>query len=62
MTYSTYEDARAREVELLRSAQKFKIGSEPTRHRRPLIRLDTILLAMREHRAAARKPAVGRAG
>jgi hypothetical protein len=62
MPYSTYEDARARELELLGSARKLKIGPVPRRDRPPLIRLDRILAAIRERYATTRKPAIGRAG
>lgn len=62
MPYSTYEDARAHERELLRLAQKHKIGSVPRRERRSIFRANRILSVMRERYAAVRKPAVGHAG
>jgi hypothetical protein len=61
MSYSTYEDARARETELLRSAQKVKVGSVPRSEDEPVFRLSRILELVRARGARARKPAVGRA-
>ena len=62
MPYSTYEDARARERELLSLAQKHRIGSEPRRERRSIFRPNRILAALRQGRVPVRKPAVGRTG
>jgi hypothetical protein len=59
--YSTYEDARARERELLQLAQRDKVGpSGPKRERRPLFRLSVgrFVEALRErYSATASKPA-----
>jgi hypothetical protein len=61
MSYSSYEDARAREQELLLLAQRHRIGSEP-RHERPsLFQPSHILAALRKRYVTARRPAVGRA-
>jgi hypothetical protein len=60
--YSTYDDARARERELLQLAQKSKIGpSGPPRERSSRVRpkLSRVLAALRY--AAGRRPAIGRA-
>jgi len=62
MPYSTYEDARAHERELLSIAQRQRIGSEPRRARRPFFNMNEILAALRGRPAPARKPAVGRTG
>jgi hypothetical protein len=62
MPYSTYEDARAHERELLRLAQKQRIGSEPRRARRSFFNVDKILAALRRRPEPTRKPAVGRTG
>ncbi len=62
--YSTYDDARARERELLQLARKHTIGpSGPRRERRPLLRLNTtkFLTALRKYYAAVCQPAVGHA-
>lgn len=61
MPYSTYEDARAREAELLRLARKSTVGSVPRRERRPSFRPSRILQFIRGRHGAAQKPAVGRA-
>jgi hypothetical protein len=60
--YSTYDDARARERELLQLAQKNKIGSSgPPRDRSSLVRpkLSRFLAALRY--AAGHRPAIERA-
>jgi hypothetical protein len=62
--YSTYEDARARERELLHLARKTEIGVPgPRRGWSFLFRLNTrkFLTALRERSGTARKPAIGRA-
>lgn len=62
--YSTYDDARARERELLHLAQRHEIGAPgPRRAWGSLFQLKTskVLTALRERYAAARKPAIGRA-
>ncbi len=59
--YSTYDDARARERELLQLAQKNKIGpSGPQRERSSLVRpkLSRFRAALRY--AAGRRTAIGR--
>jgi hypothetical protein len=61
MPYSTYEDARAREAELMRSAQKVKIGSVPREERRPIASLSRILEIVRLRPSRAQKPAIGKA-
>jgi len=60
MPYSTYEDARAREAELLHSARRTTVGSVPRRERRPSFLLSRILGIVRWRHGAARKPAIGR--
>jgi hypothetical protein len=62
MPYSTYEDARACERELLSLAQKQRIGSEPRRARRSFFSADKILAALRRRPEPAREPAVSRTG
>jgi hypothetical protein len=62
MPYSTYEDARAHERELLSLAQKQRIGSEPRRARRSFFNVDKILAALRRRPEPAREHAVGRTG
>jgi hypothetical protein len=62
MSYSTLEDARDRERELLSLARKHRIGSEPRRERRSIFRPNQILAGLRKRYAPARTPAVGRAG
>jgi len=59
MSYSTYEDARAREAELLRSAQSFKIGAVPRRQRRPVFKANRIFGILARRHGAVRKPAAG---
>ena len=61
MPYSTYEDARAREAELMRSAQKVKIGSVPREERRSIVSLSRFLEIVRLRPSRAQKPAVGKA-
>jgi hypothetical protein len=61
MPYSTYEDARAREAELMRSAQRVKIGSIPREKRRPIVSLSRILEILRGRHGRAQKPAIGKA-
>jgi hypothetical protein len=60
MPYSTYEDARAREAELLRSAQNLKIGAAPRSERRAVFSPSRILEILRGRHGAMRKPAAGR--
>lgn len=59
MPYSSYEDARAREAELLQSAQRVKIGSAPRGEHRPVFTLGGLMRLLGARRA--RKPAVTRA-
>jgi len=59
MPYSTYEDARAREAELLRSARSVKIGAVPQRERRAVFSPSRFLEILRRHAGEGRKPAVG---
>jgi len=61
MPYSTYEDARAREAELMRSAQSVKVGSVPREERRPMVSLSRILEIVRGRSGRAQKPAIGKA-
>jgi hypothetical protein len=61
MPYSSYEDARAREAELLRSAQRVKIGSVPCGEHRPVFTLSRLVQLVRGRRIGARRPAVTRA-
>jgi hypothetical protein len=59
MPYSTYEDARAREAELLRSAQSLKIGAVPRQQRRAVFSASRIVGVLRRRDGAVRKPAAG---
>jgi hypothetical protein len=59
MPYSTYEDARAREAELLRSAQRFMVGAVPRRQRRAVFNASRIVGMLRRRDGAVRKPATG---
>jgi hypothetical protein len=61
MPYSSYEDARAREAELLQSARRVKIGSVPHGEHRPIFTLSRLVQLVRGRRAGARRPAVTRA-
>ena len=61
MPYSSYEDARAREAELLRSAQRVKVGSVPRGEERPRFTLSRLVELVRSRHAAAHKPAVTKA-
>jgi len=60
MSYSSYEDARAREAELLRSARKHTVGSEPRPERRSGFPFSRLLEIVHLRQAPAQKPAVGR--
>jgi len=57
MPYSSYEDARAREAELLRSAQRVKIGSVPRGEHRPVFTLSRLVQLLGGRRGRAHKPA-----
>jgi hypothetical protein len=59
MVYS-YEEARAREAELLRSAQRVKVASVPRAEERPRFSLSRLVKLVRVH-DGAHKPAVTRA-
>jgi ribosomal 50S subunit-associated protein YjgA (DUF615 family) len=69
MSYPTYEDARARERELLRSAQKHKVSSVPRQERRSIFQVHSVLASIRERYVAvtrratrhAKRPAPARA-
>lgn len=61
MPYSTYEDARAREAELMRSAQRVKVDSVPREESRPIVSLSRILGILRGRHGRAQKPAIGKA-
>jgi hypothetical protein len=61
MPYSTYEEARAREAELMRSAQRVKVGSVPRLESRPIVSLSRILGILRGRHGRAQKPAIGKA-
>jgi hypothetical protein len=61
MPYSSYEDARAREVELLRSAQRVKVSSVPRGEHRPVFTLSRLVKLLAGRRRRAHKPAVTRA-
>jgi hypothetical protein len=60
MPYSTYEDARAREAELMRSAQRVKVDSVPRVESRPIVSLSRILGILRGRHGRAQKPAIGK--
>jgi len=61
MPYSSYEDARAREAELLRSAQRVKVGAVPRGDDRSRFTLNRLVQFVRRHGVGAHKPAVTRA-
>jgi hypothetical protein len=61
MPYSTYEDARARESELMRSARRVTVGTVPREERKPLFRLSRVLEIVLGRHGRARKPAVTKA-
>jgi hypothetical protein len=61
MPYSTYEDARAREAELMRSAQSVKIGSVPREERRAIVSVSRIVGIVLGRHGRARRPAVTKA-
>ena len=60
MNYS-YEEARRREAELMRSAQRVTVSRTPRQEKGPSIRLSRILELVHVRHVGARKPAVGNA-
>jgi hypothetical protein len=58
MIYS-YEEARRREAELMRSAQRVTVSRSPRQEKQPSTRLSRILGLVRVRHVGTRKPAVG---